>query len=74
MGTSTPSIPRRQFLQAGAALAATSALPLAAAAEEWQAGEVVHLLPTANHERILLKASFRSPLATVSCVAPSSTG
>lgn len=63
MGTSRPSIPRRQFIQAGAALAASTALPLSAAAEEWQAGEVAHLLPTANHERILLKASFRSPLA-----------
>ena len=63
MGTSKPFNSRRQFLQAGAALAASTALPHAAATEEWQAGEVVHLLPTANHERILLKASFRSPLA-----------
>ena len=63
MATFPTSIPRRQFLQAGAALAASTALPHSAnAAEEWHAGEVVHLLPTANHERLLLKASFRSPL------------
>jgi phosphodiesterase/alkaline phosphatase D-like protein len=27
----------------------------------WDSGEVVHLLPTSSHERILLKASFRTP-------------
>ncbi|TFW05125.1 hypothetical protein E4K72_11765, partial [Oxalobacteraceae bacterium OM1] len=60
------SFTRRQFLQAGAALAAGASLPFPiealAAASDWNAGEVVHLLPTANHERVLLKASFRQPL------------
>lgn len=56
---------RRQFLQTSAALVAGSGLPFsreALAQDNWNAGEVVHLLPTANHERVLLKASFRQPL------------
>jgi len=42
---------RRMFLLSGAGAAA-------APASVWQAGLVAHLLPTASHERILLKASF----------------
>ncbi len=40
------------------------ALPvsLLAAADGWNAGQVRHLLPGANHERFLIKASFASPL------------
>ncbi|MEP7366564.1 MAG: hypothetical protein ABI972_25180, partial [Acidobacteriota bacterium] len=45
---------RREFV-------ALAAAPLAQAA--WDAGTVGHLLPGANHDRILLKASFTSPLA-----------
>lgn len=77
------SYSRRQFLQAGGALAAGAAAvvnsanganvanlgaPLVGnaalkdAKASWNAGEVAHLLPAANHERILLKASFRSGL------------
>ena len=35
-----------------------------AAAQEpdWDAGELFHLLPTANHDRVLLKCSFQAPL------------
>ena len=40
---------RRQFLASAAALRA------------WNAGPVRHLLPTVNHHRILLKASFEQP-------------
>ncbi|MFN0106073.1 MAG: hypothetical protein ACKV2U_28785, partial [Bryobacteraceae bacterium] len=43
---------RRTFL-----LSATSAG--ASSGASWQAGSVSHLLPTASHDRILLKASFR---------------
>ncbi|MGH8808524.1 MAG: alkaline phosphatase D family protein, partial [Noviherbaspirillum sp.] len=59
------SFSRREFLQASAALALSSGLTLkndAFGSDNWNAGEVVHLLPTANHERILLKASFRNAL------------
>ena len=63
---------RREFL-AGAAVAAT--LPRlittgiggpAAAAEnprekDWDQGAVQHLIPTASHDRFLIKASFREP-------------
>ena len=51
---------RRQFLSA---TAASTTLPLVAA-DSWQAGEAVHLLPTVSDRRILLKASFRKALAS----------
>jgi hypothetical protein len=35
----------------------------AAASDEWDSGQLVHLLPTASHERLLIKASFARPLA-----------
>src|SRR5437870_4126565 len=53
---------RRDFvIGAGAAGAA----PLLAAAQpsEWDQGRLAHLLPTVSHDRILIKASFTSPLA-----------
>jgi len=59
------SFSRRQFLQASAALALGAALPLtsnASGGDGWSPGEVAHLLPAANHERILIKASFRNAL------------
>jgi hypothetical protein len=39
----------------------------ARAADDWQAGDVIHILPTANHDRFLIKTSFertrdRAPL------------
>jgi hypothetical protein len=62
---------RRDFLKnlatAGAATALGPAMPSLAAAEDqpakgsWDAGSVAHLLPTVNHERILIKASFARP-------------
>lgn len=44
---------RRQFLLASAAVAAPS----------WNAGSVVHLLPAVSSRRMILKSSFREPLA-----------
>src|SRR5215510_2283844 len=32
------------------------------ALREWDGGQVMHLLPTVSHERILIKASFRQAL------------
>ena len=65
---------RRELLGAGAS-AALGLLPLGgnrAAAQTaattntvpqgWDDGEVAHLLPTSNHNRILVKASFKNPL------------
>ena len=34
----------------------------AAAEPDWDAGDLFHVLPTVNHERALLKCSFREPL------------
>jgi hypothetical protein len=66
---------RRELLGGGAAAAlgllgldrATSAAeqtaPAAgAAAQDWDEGELAHLLPTSSHDRILIKASFSKPL------------
>jgi hypothetical protein len=55
---------RREFLGATAgALVALGALPEAGAAPSgWNGGSLAHLIPTANHERFLIKASFKSPL------------
>src|SRR5262245_10505580 len=50
---------RRALLQ-GVATFGSEALALRAA-PSWNAGSVVHLLPTVNHNRILLKASFENP-------------
>jgi hypothetical protein len=60
---------RRRDILAGAAAAGALATmpadlrrPAGAADNAWNAGEVVHLLPTVNNNRILLKASLREPL------------
>jgi phosphodiesterase/alkaline phosphatase D-like protein len=59
-GSLTPLFDRRTFLrQAGVGAAALRT----ARASAWEAGSVAHLLPTASHERILLKASFKTALA-----------
>lgn len=58
------SLTRRRMMEQSAAFgAALLAAPAAAAAHEagWRAGSVQHLLPTASHDRILLKASFAAP-------------
>jgi len=69
-------VDRRRFLSLGAGAAASAALGLGGcstappnaaptagdAARAWNAGSVAHLIPTANHERVLLKASFTAPL------------
>lgn len=58
---------RRGFVQAGAAsaLAALGAprLPSSAAFADdgWRQGDLQHLLPAANHERVTVKCSFRAP-------------
>jgi hypothetical protein len=62
-----PDLSRREFLGVSAAVATLSmlGLPQSAAAQPaaaWNQGQLAHLIPTATHERFLLKASFRSPL------------
>jgi hypothetical protein len=58
---------RREFLAAGAGAAALGMLgwPQSADAQPrdgWIQGQLAHLIPTASHERFLIKASFNSPL------------
>ena len=62
---------RRQIIAGGAAAASVLLLGSAGAAraqqagaksETWDRGQLDHLLPTASHDRILIKASFQSRL------------
>lgn len=59
---------RRRFLQSMGFSASASILGLqlpAAASiakdDNWNGGELKHIIPTANHKRFLIKASFNSP-------------
>lgn len=68
----TRSMSRREFiLMSGAAVAAATLLrydefayahSLKAPGDSWNQGELVHLIPIVNHERILVKTSFKTPL------------
>ena len=59
---------RRELLQAAAVLAAARFAPsrvlaqeLISETDEWWPGDLVHLIPAANHERLAIKCSFSSP-------------
>jgi hypothetical protein len=68
---------RRELLGAGATAAlglfpfggvtgaVAQTVPPAAGSTQasWDAGDLVHMLPTSSHDRILVKTSFKSPLA-----------
>jgi phosphodiesterase/alkaline phosphatase D-like protein len=61
---------RREFLGlAGAAMGALAMPGVVKAqaapqpADSWNPGQLVHLIPTASHERFLIKTSFTTPLA-----------
>jgi PhoD-like phosphatase len=67
---STSGIERREFIRLVVAAAGALGLPRSAQAQapaptggEWNAGQLAHLIPTASHERFLIKASFKAPLA-----------
>src|SRR5215216_7552068 len=51
---------RRDFL-IGAASLATIIGSRGSAGSAWNSGDVAHLLPTVNHQRFLIKASFTRP-------------
>ncbi len=60
-------INRRKFLKAGAAAAVAASATIAYRSQKqplpppddgWNAGDIVHILPTANHRRFLIKVSF----------------
>lgn len=67
--THTAGVERRTFLHLAGAAAGALGLPAFAAAQapgptaDWNAGQVAHLIPTASHERFLIKASFKTPLS-----------
>lgn len=58
-------ISRRTLLASGAAAVAAASSPGSASTTEWNAGDVVHLLPAANHDTILIKAAFRTARRSV---------
>ncbi|MFB3079886.1 MAG: hypothetical protein ACE1Y4_17970, partial [Lysobacterales bacterium] len=62
---------RRQFIQASIAVGAASVSPSLGLAREagWSAGQVSHLLPSANHDRFIIKAGFRRSVAPSLLVA-----
>src|SRR5215470_5575768 len=65
--SSTGDLSRREFLELGAAAVAITMFDLpqsagAQRAETWNQGQLIHLIPTASHERILIKASFKTTL------------
>jgi hypothetical protein len=55
----------REFLQTAAAAAMTvvGVVPSSAAGLSWNPGDLIHLIPMADHQRLLIKASLRAPLA-----------
>src|SRR5262249_28273410 len=60
-------VARRDFLRGSAGAAALGLLgsPLSSKAQqanEWNQGQLAHLIPAASHERFLIKASFKTPL------------
>ena len=62
-----PQLDRRDFIKvcAGAGALAAIGYPsvdMAAQTDRWSAGDLAHVLPTASHERFLIKASFKRPL------------
>lgn len=61
-------VSRRNVLRASTAVPAFLALSSehALAADGWRQGDLLHLIPTASHERIALKCSFRNPRTAVS--------
>ena len=58
----SPAITRREFLEVTAGtVASVAAWPMAAGSEaNWNQGQVNHIIPTASHERFLIKVSFKS--------------
>src|SRR5262245_16079198 len=63
------AVSRRNFLRGSSAAALGFGLPVevfaqapAAPAAPWDAGSLVHLLPTVSDTRMLIKASFNAPL------------
>src|SRR5262245_2940759 len=63
--STTGGLNRREFLEASAAALGVIGWPGlvdAQSSDTWNQGQLAHLIPAANHERFLIKASFKSPL------------
>jgi len=66
MDNSFWQLTRRKFITDTSAAAAASAVGQLSVSEawgaSWDAGSLNHIIPTANHERFLIKTSFKAPL------------
>jgi hypothetical protein len=61
LGAAAATLP--QLITAGIGGPASAAEGQGAREKNWDQGEVQHLIPTANHDRFLIKASFTKPQA-----------
>ncbi|MDA1371454.1 MAG: alkaline phosphatase D family protein [Proteobacteria bacterium] len=53
---------RRKFIRDSSLLSTSSMMPsLGRSADNWSGGQIQHLIPLSNHDRILLKVSFVEP-------------
>ena len=53
---------RRKFIRDSGLLSASLMLPsLARSEDNWSGGQIQHLIPLSNHDRIMLKVSFAEP-------------
>lgn len=62
-----PELNRREFLELGLGVTALGLLGwphLSHAGQVWDPGQLAHVIPTANHERFLIKTSFKAPLVS----------
>ena len=58
-------ISRRTLIASGAAAVAAASSPSSSSTTEWSPGDLLHLLPAANHDTILIKAAFRTARRSV---------
>ena len=76
MNDSYRSVSRRRFLQLLAATSTTMALSdpdswnayAGGSDDSWQQGDLAHLIPLVNHEQMLIKTSFYTPLSAQPCL------
>src|SRR5262245_5342415 len=62
IGAAAAGLP--SIINSGIAGPASAAVTTNARENNWDQGWVQHLLPTVNHDRLLMKASFDQPLST----------
>ena len=54
---------RRHFLQSSIALSTLAGAPGVLSSQNWKAGPLAHLIPSASHSRISVKATFSGQIS-----------